>query len=295
MKTNEKFYGFTNYLVFLAVITRRPQLLKKIIQLYFPDITIGELRTEKTHPENFVPMLKQKSVRMDIKTTDSEERRIIAEMIAYEDGAIEVRIQNYIAADYVDQRKRGEAYRETETIALIISAFKVNDDEKAISRYRFVNPDNPGKRLKSSPELLVIFYNGNEEGLSDEQKDFLAYLRTGISPDQCSVLTEEVHREVNAVNHDQDWRENLMTLEEILEYEKKKARKEAFEEGNEEGRKQGVEEGRKQGVEEGRITALAEMLKALMTSTGKSLNEAAEMLQLNAEDLEKVTSSGLLD
>jgi predicted transposase/invertase (TIGR01784 family) len=295
MKTNEKFYGFTNYLVFPAVITRRPQLLKKIIQLYFPDIIIGELRTEKTHPENFVPMLKQKSVRMDIKTTDSEERRIIAEMIAYEDGAIEVRIQNYIAADYVDQRKRGEAYRETETIALIISAFKVNDDEKAISRYRFVNPDNPRKRLKSSPELLVIFYNGNEEGLSDEQKDFLAYLRTGISPDQCSVLTEEVHREVNAVNHDQDWRENLMTLEEILEYEKKKARKEAFEEGNEEGRKQGVEEGRKQGVEEGRITALAEMLKALMASTGKSLNGAAEMLQLNAEDLEKVTSSGLLD
>ena len=173
MKTNEKFYGFTNYLVFPAVITRRPQLLKKIIQLYFPDITIGELRTEKTHPENFVPMLKQKSVRMDIKTTDSEERRIIAEMIAYEDGAIEVRIQNYIAADYVDQRKRGEAYRETETIALIISAFKVNEDEKAISRYRFINPDNPGKRLKSSPELLVIFYNGNEEGLSDEQKDFL--------------------------------------------------------------------------------------------------------------------------
>ena len=295
MKTNEKFYGFTNYLVFPAVITRRPQLLKKIIQLYFPDITIGELRTEKTHPEYFVPMLKQKSVRMDIKTTDSEERRIIAEMIAYEDGAIEVRIQNYIAADYVDQRKRGEVYRETETIALIISAFKVNDDEKAISRYRFVNPDNPGKRLKSSPELLVIFYNGNEEGLSDEQKDFLAYLRTGISPDQCSVLTEEVHREVNAVNHDQDWRENLMTLEEILEYEKKKARKEAFEEGNEEGRKQGVEEGRKQGVEEGRITALAEMIKALMASTGKSLNGAAEMLQLNAEDLEKVTSSGLLD
>ena len=295
MKTNEKFYGFTNYLVFPAVITRRPQLPKKIIQLYFPDIIIGELRTEKTHPENFVPMLKQKSVRMDIKTTDSEERRIIAEMIAYEDGAIEVRIQNYIAADYVDQRKRGEAYRETETIALIISAFKVNDDEKAISRYRFINPDNPGKRLKSSPELLVIFYNGNEEGLSDEQKDFLAYLRTGISPDQCSVLTEEVHREVNAVNHDQDWRENLMTLEEILEYEKKKARKEAFEEGNEEGRKQGVEEGRKQGVEEGRITALAEMLKALMASTGKSLNEAAEMLQLNEEDLEKVTSSGLLD
>ena len=232
---------------------------------------------------------------MDIKTADSEERRIIAEMIAYEDGAIEVRIQNYIAADYADQRKRGEAYRETETIALIISAFKVNEDEKAISRYRFINPDNPGKRLKSSPELLVIFYNGNEEGLSDEQKDFLAYLRTGISPDQCSVLTEEVHREVNAVNHDQDWRENLMTLEEILEYEKKKARKEAFEEGNEEGRKQGVEEGRKQGVEEGRITALAEMLKALMASTGKSLNEAAEMLQLNAEDLEKVTSSGLLD
>jgi hypothetical protein len=130
---------------------------------------------------------------------------------------------------------------------------------------QFVNPDNPGKRLKSSPELLVIFYNGDEEGLSDEQKDFLAYLRTGISPDQCSVLTEEVHREVNAVNHDQDWRGNLMTLEEILEYEKKKARKEAF------------EEGRKQGVEEGRITALA------------------EMLQLNAEDLEKVTSSGLLD
>ena len=295
MKTNEKFYGFTNYLVFPAVITRRPQLLKKIIQLYFPDIIIGELRTEKTHPENFVPMLKQKSVRMDIKTTDSEERRIIAEMIAYEDGAIEVRIQNYIAADYVDQRKRGEAYRETETIALIISAFKVNEDEKAISRYRFINPDNPGKRLKSSPELLVIFYNGNEEGLSDEQKDFLAYLRTGISPDQCSVLTEEVHREVNAVNHDQDWRENLMTLEEILEYEKKKARKEAFEEGNEEGRKQGVEEGRKQGVEEGRITALAEMLKALMASTGKSLNGAAEMLQLNEEDLEKVTSSGLLD
>ena len=295
MKLNEKFYGFTNYLVFPAVITRRPQLLKKIIQLYFPDIIIGELRTEKTHPENFVPMLKQKSVRMDIKTTDSEERRIIAEMIAYEDGSIEIRIQNYIAADYVDQRKRGEAYRETETIALIISAFIVNDDEKAISRYRFVNPDNPGKRLKSSPELLVIFYNGNEEGLSDEQKDFLAYLRTGISPDQCSVLTEEVHREVNAVNHDQDWRENLMTLEEILEYEKKKARKEAFEEGNEEGRKQGVEEGRKQGVEEGRITALAEMLKALMASTGKSLNEAAEMLQLNAEDLEKVTSSGLLD
>jgi predicted transposase/invertase (TIGR01784 family) len=295
MKLNEKFYGFTNYLVFPAVITRRPQLLKKIIQLYFPDIIIGELRTEKTHPENFVPMLKQKSVRMDIKTTDSEERRIIAEMIAYEDGAIEVRIQNYIAADYVDQRKRGEAYRETETIALIISAFKVNDDEKAISRYRFVNPDNPRKRLKSSPELLVIFYNGNEEGLSDEQKDFLAYLRTGISPDQCSVLTEEVHREVNAVNHDQDWRENLMTLEEILEYEKKKARKEAFEEGNEEGRKQGVEEGRKQGAEEGRITALAEMLKALMTSTGKSLNGAAEMLQLNEEDLEKVTSSGLLD
>ena len=295
MKLNEKFYGFTNYLVFPAVITRRPQLLKKIIQLYFPDIIIGELRTEKTHPEYFVPMLKQKSVRMDIKTTDSEERRIIAEMIAYEDGAIEVRIQNYIAADYVDQRKRGEAYWETETIALIISAFKVNDDEKAISRYRFINPDNPGKRLKSSPELLVIFYNGNEEGLSDEQKDFLAYLRTGISPDQCSVLTEEVHREVNAVNHDQDWRENLMTLEEILEYEKKKARKEAFEEGNEEGRKQGVEEGRKQGVEEGRITALAEMLKALMASTGKSLNGAAEMLQLNEEDLEKVTSSGLLD
>lgn len=223
---------------------------------------------------------------MDIKTTDSEERRIIAEMIAYEDGTIEVRIQNYIAADYVDRRKRGEAYRETETIALIISAFKVNEDKKAIPRYRFVNPDNPGKRLKSF-ELLVIFYNGDEEGLSDEQKDFLAYLRTGISPDQCSVLTEEVHREVNAVNHDQDWRENLMTLEEILEYEKKKARKEAFEEGN--------EEGRKQGVEEGRITALAEMFKALMASTGKSLNEAAEMLQLNAEDLEKVTSSGLLD
>jgi flagellar biosynthesis/type III secretory pathway protein FliH len=80
---------------------------------------------------------------------------------------------------------------------------------------------------------------------------------------------------------------------------RKKARKQGAEEGRkqgvEEGRKQGVEEGRKQGIEDGRIMALAEMLKALMASTGKSLNEAAEMLQLNAEDLEKVTSSGLLD
>ncbi len=83
-----KVLRFYKLLVFPAVITRRPQLLIKIIQLYFPDIIIGEMRTEKTHPENFAPMLKQKSVRMDIKTADSEERRIIAEMIAYEDGQL---------------------------------------------------------------------------------------------------------------------------------------------------------------------------------------------------------------
>ena len=130
------------------------------------------------------------------------------------------------------------------------------------------------KKRESSPEILVLFYNGNEEGLNEEQKDFLEYLRNGKIHENSSLLVNKTHHAVLTINEDKYRREELMTLEGIKELIEKK--------GRAEGRKEGIN------------TERADLLKRQI-SAGKSLEEAAEVLMLNKEEVDEIVESGYLE
>jgi hypothetical protein len=138
------------------------------------------------------------------------------------------------------------------------------------------------KKRESSPEILVLFYNGNGEGLNEEQKDFLEYLRNGKIHENSSLLVNKTHHAVLTINEEKYRREELMTLEGIKELIEKKGRAEGREEGHAEGRKEGIN------------TERADLLKRQI-SAGKSLEEAAEVLMLSKEEVDEIVGSGYLE
>ena len=73
-----------------------------------------------------------------------------------------------------------------------------------------------------------------------------------------------------------------MTLEGIKELSEKKGRAEGREGGHAEGRKEGIN------------TERADLLKRQI-SAGKSLEEAAEVLMLNKEEVDEIVESGYLE
>ena len=191
-----------------------------------------------------------------------------------EDDTIEIRIQRYIASGIVDEIKRGKKDQLLQTYILLITAHPFNGGSYAIGRYRMRNEYGEKKKRESSPEILVLFYNGNEEGLNEEQKDFLEYLRNGKIHENSSLLVNKTHHAVLTINEDKYRREELMTLEGIKELIEKK--------GRAEGRKEGIN------------TERADLLKRQI-SAGKSLEEAAEVLMLNKEEVDEIVESGYLE
>lgn len=268
-----KIYKITHFFVFPSVIIFDPSILKDIISLFFPDIRIGTLTPEKTFQEYYIAFKEEKSSRLDVKLSD-DKNIIISEMLVYEDQTIEIRIQRYIASEIVDEIKRGKKDQLAQTYVLLITALPFNGESYAISRYRLTDEYGEKKKLESSPEILVVFYNGVEEGLNEEQKDFLKYLRTGELHENSSLLVNKAHHAVMTINEDKYWRKELMTLENIRKLSENK--------GREEGRKEGINIDR------------TELLKRQI-SAGKSLEEAAEVLMLSKEEVDEIVESGYLE
>jgi predicted transposase/invertase (TIGR01784 family) len=277
---------FTHSFVFPSVIIDDPSILKDIIQLFFPDIAIGRIEPEQTLAEYIILMKDKKSTRLDLRMKDDEGNIIVAEMLRYEDSGIEIRIQRYTAAEIVNQIKRGVKKEELQQIfTLLICSEPFNGSYHAVSRYS-LSENKSEKKLESSPEILVLFYNGDEEGLNKKQKAFLKYLREGKLHRNSSALVRRVHSAVNKINEDQYWREALMTIEEWMEFESKEAAKEAAEKA--------AKKAAEKAAKKARAEHCRDLLKRQM-SAGLTFEEAAERLMLTKKEIQEVLDSGFAD
>ena len=133
--------------------------------------------------------------------------------------------------------------------------FDLFEDNRCIYTFESTCQENPEIKLDDKRTTVFVNVNGERTGLSEELVRLLDYFKTGIPTD---AYTKELQEEVEEARQDDDWRENYMTLEMMMQdkYEK------------------GWEEGRTEGRTESRILLIIKKVQK-----GKGMEETAEDLE----------------
>ena len=106
--------------------------------------------------------------------------------------------------------------------------------------YTFENICHEDKDLLLKDEEYKVFYNASacDKIKSDKRlKELLVYLRDGIPTGN---FTSDIEQMVESGRHNQQWRQNFMTLERMLNERYDKGHAEGVAEGREEGKIEGL-------------------------------------------------------
>lgn len=132
--------------------------------------------------------------------------------------------------------------------------------------------------VEEFPELVyndgvkrLFLYVGGELGGTEKLKDLLQYFSNSNQGNATDADLEQLHSIVENTKHNQKVGKRYMTLQDMIDYEKK----ESFEDGVNLGR----EEARKEGV-----VALISSLKELSISDEEILNQLMKKFNLSKDD-----------
>ena len=119
-------------------------------------------------------------------------------------------------------------------------------------------------KLDDKRTTIFVNVNGDRTGLSEELVRLLDYFKTGIPTD---AYTRELQEEVEEARQDDDWRENYMTLEMMMQ--------DKYEKGWEKGRTEGE-----------RYKLILQVSRKFQK--GKSVEETAEDLEEDISVIEPI-------
>ncbi len=140
------------------------------------------------------------------------------------DENLRMRSRYYHSEMDVHQLKKSESYTKLKkSIVIFICTFDLFEDDRCIYTFESTCQENPAIKLDDKRTTVFINVNGNRTGLSEELVRLLDYFKTGIPTD---AYTRELQEEVEEARQDDDWRENYMTLEMMMQDKYEKGRRE---------------------------------------------------------------------
>ncbi len=114
--------------------------------------------------------------------------------------------------------------------------FDLFEDNRCIYTFESTCQEKPEIKLDDKRTTVFVNVNGERTVLSEELVRLPDYFKTGIPTD---AYTRELQEEVEEARQDDDWRENYMTLEMMMQ--------DKYEKGWDAGRNEGKIEGKAEG------------------------------------------------
>ena len=136
--------------------------------------------------------------------------------------------------------------------------------------------------VEEFPELIyndgvkkLFLYVGGELGGTEKLKSLLQYFSESDTQNATDADLEHLHSIVENAKHNQKVGKRYMTLQDMIDYEKK----ESYEDGKAEGREEGRTEARREG-----ILALISTLKELNVPKDEILKQLMQKFSLSMEE-----------
>ena len=116
------------------------------------------------------------------------------------------------------QIKKGQPYDKLKkSIVIFICTFDFFGDDRSVYTFESVCLENAEIKLEDKRSTIFVNIGGNRKGLPEELKKLLDYFKTGIPTD---AYTESLQEDVEKNRRDDEWRDNYMTFEMIMEEKK---------------------------------------------------------------------------
>ena len=295
-------YPYTDERVF-PIIMQDPEICKKFLERLFPKKKVQDLRlrdeipdvTKAVYEKSLYPNVKGHGVRFDVLFEDET---------AWYDIEMQVRIRHDLPKrtryyhSLMDSAflKKGQKYSELNPqYVIFICAY--DPFKKGSAMYKFSMIDEK-TNLSLGDESYTIILNTTAQSkkVPKELLPFFMYVNSN-TVDENDDFVRELHQQVIALNGDSDWRDALMTWEEMLEekleegyengYEKgmkagvKEGTAKGEEKGFKKGRKEGIQEGIQQGARQERLHVLAELVCNNKISYDVALSMSDDSEELN--------------
>ena len=193
------------------------ELLQRILGIHIVEITIvAQMSVEGS--------FYGKGIRLDIYAKDENGNVYDIEMQTTAEESLSLRSRYYHSEMDVHQLKKSESYTKLKkSIVIFICTFDLFKDDRCVYTFESTCQENPAIRLNDKRTTIFVNVNGDRTGISEELVRLLDYFKTGIPTD---AYTQELQEEVEEARQDDDWRENYMTLEMMMQDKYEKGRRE---------------------------------------------------------------------
>ncbi|MGN1382490.1 MAG: Rpn family recombination-promoting nuclease/putative transposase [Eubacterium sp.] len=269
MSTNDRFQELTitDDFVFCTVFSQNEDLCRELAERIL-DRNISRI-VYLNSQQNIKITPDGKGVRFDVYFEDDDEHVYDIEMQNYEQPDIPKRARYYQGMIDMDQTAKGTTYSELkDSYVIFISTF--DPFHMGYSRYRARTTIVDPSGIPYDDTAWKIFLNPNgykDKKMSPELKAFLHYLKNNIATDK---FTRDLKSQVQITTQDRRWRREYMKLED----RDKMIRRQAHQEG--------VQEGRQQMLHEMNIRQCATIQK--LTKTGMPLDQIAEIFDMTLDE-----------
>lgn len=115
------------------------------------------------------------------------------------------------------QIQTGESYEKLkQSIVIFLCDFDLFHKNRSVYTFEMRCDEEPTLCLGEKRKTIFVNLNGNREGVSEKLKNLLDYLATSTPTDD---FTENIERRVEKAKSDDEWRENIMTIEQKIKLE----------------------------------------------------------------------------
>ena len=198
-----------------------------MLDVRIKDLTIPEY--EKTLDVRY----DSKSIRLDLYAEDDEHTVYDVEMQVQDEAALPERSRYYHSVMDMEQLQKGESYEKLKNtyVIFIMKNGMGKGYDLPVYTYRYQCQEDQSRYLNDRTWTVIVNADCRDEGLSEEMKAFLYYVRNDHIPEGNNGLVSKIDEALREAKEHRKWRMEYMTFEEELRRQKNIWRKEALEEG----------------------------------------------------------------
>lgn len=255
---------FCDDFMFCKVLENNLELCKELLQLLL-NIPIKQV-VNVSKQKSIDITADAKSVRLDVYLEDTERSVYDVEMQTSVTKELPRRSRYYQGMLDLNQIDKGAKYSDLKRCYIVFICME-DPFGQGFPVYTFENRCKENQKLLLGDETVKVFVNarGNTEGISEELKAFLEYLKGGkVKENSFAACIDE---DVKFAREHLEWRLEYMTLQ--MHYDEI------------------AEEARAEGMAQGRAEGRADIIKQMLVN-GMSVERIAECCRIPEDEIKKV-------
>ena len=211
---------FTDGFMFAKIMYDRPDLCQELLELILQrpieriEFTAYE-RTIEIRPD-------ARGIRLDVYMKDDEQNVYDIEMQVQKKTDLPRRSRYYHSMIDLDLLEKGEDYSQlNDSYVIFICKEKPGEDYVLpVYTFRYQSDEAPGKYLEDGSWTVFVNAGCDDQGLSEEMRKFLSFVRTGKADEQAEAgLAARLAEAVEKARANQKWRADYMTYEQEMKHQ----------------------------------------------------------------------------